>query len=72
VNAPIIPRGKPVDLFKTRYQNCRHIHVSGRQCGSKVRKEQKAEDRFCDAHSVNKGCTECESMKQTFIPPKGW
>lgn len=71
MSAPIIPRGKPLDLFKSRYQRCRHLHVSGRQCGTQVRKDPKA-DKFCKVHTVNKGCTECESMKQSFIPPKGW
>lgn len=57
---------RPADIFRSRFQRCRHYHVSGRRCGSKV---PKGTDH-CQSHLVP--CKECETMKVTFIPPKGW
>lgn len=63
-------RGTLVDYIRNRYARCRHYHVSGRRCGTQISKSQ--ELKYCEAHKQHPRCTECESMKLTFIPPKGW
>lgn len=58
------------DPFASRFEQCRHTHVSGRRCGQRVPKG----NRYCDLHGdpARYHCAECDSMKQSFIPPKGW
>lgn len=70
MNQAQVYKGKLVDYIKTRHVLCRHYHVSGRRCGNLMYKE--AEARYCDMHKEHPRCTECESMKLSFIPPKGW
>lgn len=66
-----IYKGKLVDLFKSRFVRCSHVHVSGRQCGSRILKPKVGEPRACLAHLGNAVCSECRGMMQSFIPPKG-
>lgn len=57
--------------FKVRrIARCRHTHVSGRRCGSPEGDRTLHLCRYHVTHSDN--CSECMSMKQSFIPPKGW
>lgn len=48
-----------------RKPRCKHYHLSGRRCGE-------AAETYCSAHKQHPKCRECESMKVSFIPPKGW
>lgn len=48
-----------------RKKKCKHYHVSGRRCAMPA-------EEYCNAHKRHPACSECESMKLSFIPPKGW
>lgn len=30
------------------------------------------ENKLCNTHQVEDVCTECVTMKVTYVPPKGW
>ena len=58
------------DPFGSRFHKCLHIHHSGRQCGQRI---PNGVD-YCQFHgdSARYNCAECDSMRERFIPPKGW
>ncbi len=48
---------------------CKHAHVSGRRCAERV--STGTDPSLCVLHKRG-ACTECDSMKAAFTPPKGW
>jgi len=51
-----------------KLKRCKHVHYSGRRCEQPT--SQKAQ--LCGLHRPYTACTTCESMLNSFIPPKGW
>lgn len=55
-------------VIQKRYgKRCPHVHVSGRRCHERIGSNQQT----CGIHKGT-ACTECDSMKSAFTPPKGW
>lgn len=58
------------DPFAARFHPCKHVHVSGRRCATRIGTGV----TYCEQHGDPRRyhCSECDSMKKQFVPPKGW
>lgn len=60
---------KVAKILRGRSKPCKHIHVSGRRCSQRVKKDPRVS--FCSLHQ-DPVCRECASMLGAFSPPRGW
>lgn len=65
--------GTGMSVTLRRVPRCKHYHLSGRRCAESTSHESK----LCSLHRNTRGnfkvgCAECDSMRLSFVPPKGW